>query len=57
MTRKRIEVPTTEDLWFSAKNCFACNGSLKRETRNDARVLVCTKCGVVNASIQERSKK
>lgn len=44
-----------EDYWFSAKNCFSCNdGALKRETRETARVLVCSSCGAVNASINTK---
>lgn len=41
-----------EEYWFSRESCFSCNGELKRETRNNARVLVCTKCGVINASVE-----
>ena len=52
MSKERIEVPTEEDLWFSAKNCAMCNGLLKRETRKQGRALVCTKCGSVNAFIE-----
>lgn len=39
------------EYWFSAESCFSCGSKLKRETRKDALVLICTKCGVINASI------
>ena len=47
-----------EEYWFSASECLAlaCKGDLKVETRKDRKVLVCTKCGTINASI-ERDKK
>ena len=40
-----------EEYWFSAESCFSCDSELKRERRKNARVLVCTKCGVINACI------
>lgn len=41
-----------EEYWFSAESCFSCDGDLKIETRKETRVLVCKKCGVVNASVE-----
>lgn len=45
------------EYWLSAESCFSCGSKLKREQRNDAHVLVCTKCDVINASIEKESKK
>lgn len=48
-----------EEYWFSASECLAltCKGDLKVEIRKDRKVLVCKKCGVINASIPRVSKK
>ena len=46
----------SEEYWFSASSCFSCGGDLKKETRGNSRVLVCKKCGVVNASVERDEK-
>ena len=49
----------TEEYWFSSKVCLdlSCGGELIKQDRKDRRVLVCRKCGVINASIPKEPKK
>lgn len=47
-----IENMSVEEYWLGAESCFSCGGDLKKEDREDARVLVCKTCSVVNASIE-----